>query len=228
VSPGVVVVFAKPPLPGHVKTRLVPPLTPAAAAAVHEALLRDTIAGVRAAAPDLRVAYDDTAGARAYFRRSFPGLPLLPQAVGDLGARMAAAFGELFGEGAERVVVIGADTPTLPWDRVPRALGALGASDVVIGPATDGGYYLVGLRSAAWPLAGALFQGIRWSTGTVLRVTRDRAADARLDVHLLPEWYDVDVWADLRRASRDSGPGSHLARLMGGAKWRRSLAPLTP
>jgi rSAM/selenodomain-associated transferase 1 len=117
---------------------------------------------------------------------------LEPQGDGDLGQRLANFFGRRLAEGATAVVAVGADSPTLPVAYVIQAYAALAAADVVVGPAADGGYYLIGCG----PRLPSVFDGIDWGTNLVLgqTVARLSAGDGRLAV--LPPWYDVDTPAD--------------------------------
>src|SRR5205823_3468783 len=140
---------------------------------------------------------------------------------GDLGERLALAFAVGCQDGAS-VVIVGSDTPDLPPARIGAAFAALESDDVdvVLGPAVDGGYYLVGARR----LYGCLFDRIPWSTGDVLQETLQRAASASLKVHLLPLWEDVDTPADLERLRQRlsvSAPRTApvTARLMAEISW---------
>jgi uncharacterized protein len=206
------VVFARRPVPGRVKTRLTPPLTPEEACAVYEACLHDTIDRAVAAAGSLRIAYDDAHGSREYFERTFPGTLLTPQSAGDLGARLEAIFVQRFAAGAQGVAIIGTDSPTLPPERIAEGLKTVRSVDVVLGPAEDGGYYLIAVRVEAWPRTRTLFDGISWSSGTVLDETIDRITQAKLSLALLASWYDIDDWAGLQRAKREADPDSRLGR----------------
>ena len=116
---------------------------------------------------------------------------LEPQADGDLGRRLSLFFVQRFVEGARRVVVVGSDSPTLPLPYIDDAFSALDDADVVLGPAMDGGYYLIGLRE---PMP-ELFERVDWSGERVLRQTMERMGDARR-LALLPPWYDVDRRVD--------------------------------
>ncbi|PYM61267.1 MAG: DUF2064 domain-containing protein, partial [Candidatus Rokuibacteriota bacterium] len=119
-----------------------------------------------------------------------------PQRGRDLGERLAAAIGGELAAGPGPVLAIGADAPHVPAAALAEAAAALTrGADVVLGPAADGGYYLIGLRD---PTPG-LFTGIAWSTAGVLQATLARAAAAGLAVHLLPPSFDVDQVADLAR-----------------------------
>jgi glycosyltransferase A (GT-A) superfamily protein (DUF2064 family) len=121
-----------------------------------------------------------------------------------MGERLHAALAFPMKRGARRPVLIGTDSPTLPGHLLGMAHRALATHDAGIGPALDGGYYLIGLTGHQ----PALFEGIDWSTGRVLQQTLDRARAANLRVFCLPYWYDVDTAADLDRLRRDARPGS--------------------
>ncbi|HEU5312098.1 MAG TPA: TIGR04282 family arsenosugar biosynthesis glycosyltransferase, partial [Candidatus Eisenbacteria bacterium] len=146
----------------------------------------------------------------AYERR----LTILSQSEGDLGHRLRSAFAALRSRGAERVVAIGTDTPHLDPDLVVNAFEALGTHDLVIGPAEDGGYYLIGMREPA----DGMFESIAWSTPTVLDSTLERARALGHSVEMLPRSYDIDDAGTLLRAAREHGsrlPGlQEMARLL--------------
>jgi uncharacterized protein len=192
------IVMVKAPSAGAVKTRLVPPLDGAQAAALAACFARDVVAGLGRAARDVVVAYAPADG-RATLEALLPsgGLAWLEQRGADLGERLAAAADQAFARGFGPVVFFGTDSPTLPPAYVGRAFDSLAAgdSDVVLGPTEDGGYYLVGLSR---PAAG-LFRDVAWSTPRALRQTLDNAARLNLRTEGLPEWYDVDTFADLLR-----------------------------
>jgi len=184
-------IFAKRPEPGRVKTRLAAATSPEWAAEVAEGFLRETLERVRGLAVRRVLAYapaDAGAWFAALTRNRFG---LCPQCDGDLGQRMAAFFTAQFQSGAQRVVLIGTDSPSLPVAFIEQALTELGRADLVLGPATDGGYYLVGCRARVPPI----FDGVRWGTAHVLGETLARL-DATWQVALLPPWYDVDTLAD--------------------------------
>jgi rSAM/selenodomain-associated transferase 1 len=144
---------------------------------------------------------------------------LAPQADGDLGRRMAAFFGEQLKGGATATVLVGNDSPTLPLPFIRQAFDELQSADVVIGPSTDGGYYLIGCAGRVPPL----FERIRWSTSLVLSDTIGALQHADWRLALLPPWYDVDTLEDWRMlqghvaAQRRAGldPGvPHTERLL--------------
>ena len=196
-------VFARPPVLGRVKTRLAATLGPEAALAIYRRLLAITQQAVAAAAVPATVwlaeappagVLADTGTAAAGALPEWPGLPWRIQAPAlDLGERMAAAFAAAFAEGATRVAVIGTDCPGLTAEILTQALAGLAAYDVVLGPAADGGYYLLALRQPCL----ALFQNIAWSSATVLADTLALAAGLGLSVALLPTLHDVDTAEDL-------------------------------
>ncbi len=206
------IVFAKAPVPGDVKTRLSPPLSPADAAAVHEACLRDVITHAARERGRLEIWFAGGTAAGGWFAREFPGIVRAAQRDGDLGARMGDAFERSFADGAERVIIVGADVPTLPDSTLTSAFVDLEDGDAVIGPSRDGGYVLIGLHVRAWPRGVALFETVDWSTDAVLAQTLANAERARLDLRLLPGWYDVDRPEDLERARADASPDSYLGR----------------
>lgn len=206
------VIFAKAPVPGKVKTRLSPPLSPQQAAAIQEASLRDVVERARGSAADLRIHYADGDGAAAWFGETFADVEALPQGAGGLGRRLSRVFEGGFDSGLSRLVVIGSDSPTLPPDELDAAFEALRTVDVAIGPASDGGYYLVGLHARAWPRARSLFRNVPWSTSAVFAATTAQAAAAELEVRVLRAWYDIDRPDDLRLARADVAADSNLAR----------------
>lgn len=195
-------------------TRLSPPLSLRQAAAVQEASLRDVVERSRGTAARLSIRYVDSPGAADYFAAAFPGMHASPQADGDLGGRLAESFEVEFDLGTDRVLVIGSDSPTLPFERLDEAREALTHADVVLGPADDGGYYLVGMRAAAWPRGRRIFQDIPWSTSRVLAASVERASRAGLRLRLLESWYDIDGASDLSRAATDAPPDSRLAAVL--------------
>jgi rSAM/selenodomain-associated transferase 1 len=203
--------FAKAPRPGQVKTRLAAASSPDWAARVAEAFLLDLLRRLDQLALPRLLAFSPPAEA-AYFRGlAGDRFTLVPQADGDLGQRLAAFFAGQFQAGARAVVVLGSDSPTVPLDFVEQAFQELERADVVLGPATDGGYYLVGCARQVPPL----FEEMPWGGGGVLAATVRRLADPRWRLAVLPPWYDVDTLDDwrmlqghlaaLRRAGLDPG-----------------------
>jgi len=212
-SRAMVLVFAKAPRAGNVKTRLASAVGNEVATDIYRRMGRaviDQLAGVRAG---IAVCHDPR-GAEDEVRAWLGDAPerYWPQPGGDLGRRMSLMFNRAF-EVADRVVVIGTDAPMVDADTVHRALEALDSADVVLGPATDGGYYLMGLRA---PSPG-LFTDIQWSTETVLSDTVARARESGARVTYLEVETDIDTADDLtpelmRKLGLGSTPGPGTGR----------------
>jgi hypothetical protein len=188
--------FVKQPVPGRVKTRLAAEIGAERAAELSAAFIADLVARFRTAADRRVLCYAPaTEEARRHFE-SIAGtdFELWPQPETNLGERLARCFALHLRQSDDRVVVIGSDSPTLPLEHVERAFELLGDADCVLGPATDGGYYLVGQRGRCRPI----FDAIDWSTPRVLEQTVTRIADCGASLALLPPWYDVDTPDDLR------------------------------
>jgi rSAM/selenodomain-associated transferase 1 len=200
------IIFAKEPQPGEVKTRLSPPLSLKEAAQLYHSFLLDILEEM-ARVPEVRLAVAfSPLGAQVFFRRlTPPGTDLFPQEGADLGERMARAFARGFAAGFGPVMLRGSDVPDLPAAVVSEAREALaaGQAQVVLGPCPDGGYYLVALAEPQ-PL---LFQGPAWSSSTVLTDTLRLARQLGLRVHLLPPWPDIDTYDNLRTFLQRARPG---------------------
>jgi uncharacterized protein len=194
-----VAVVAKEPVAGLAKTRLAATVGAAAASRAAAAMLGDTLEVVATvdAAPWLCFT---PAAARRRMRRLAPGFSLLPQVAGDLGDRLAACLAALLERGTGRVAIVGADTPHAPRAAYTAALELLDQVDVVLGPATDGGYYLVAAKAPR----PELFVGVPMGTDAVLEMTLRRAAAGNLRVGLLPPLRDLDRIEDLQ-AALDAG-----------------------
>jgi rSAM/selenodomain-associated transferase 1 len=196
-------VFLKWPEPGLAKTRLIPALGPQTAAAVYRLLAEAEITATRPQAREYdRLLCISPADANTRIQGWFPGEAVWPQPEGDLGHRMAAAFAEGFERGAERVAIIGTDVPAVGRATVQGAFRALDSADVVLGPAYDGGYYLLALARPR----PELFEGIAWSTPEVLSATRARADALGLRTRLLGAMNDVDTIDDVGAAWIDLEP----------------------
>ncbi|GAB3224802.1 TIGR04282 family arsenosugar biosynthesis glycosyltransferase [Hymenobacter seoulensis] len=184
--------FARYPELGRVKTRLAADIGAEAALAVYKGLVAHTRAQV--APLDVhKTVWLAEAGPLADCTEPWPDYEQQPQPPGDLGAKMQAAFTHDFARQATAVVIIGTDCPGLTTAHVAEAFAALQTHDVVLGPALDGGYYLLGMKHL-WP---ELFQQKAWSTDTVLADTLADAARLGLRPYLLPELQDIDTGADL-------------------------------
>ena len=194
------IVFAKKPEEGFTKTRLCPPFTAADAAEFYLCMMLDTLAlAAKLKEADRTVAYRPR-DALSYFKAFVPEeFRLVEQRGADLGERLIKTLAYHFELGYQRVVVMNSDGPTLPLAHLKEAISELDHADITLGVGHDGGYYLIGMKK----LEPALFQGIAWSTEKVVSQTIEACLQLGLKVHQLPEWYDVDVVADLDRLCSD-------------------------
>lgn len=194
VSRDHIVVFARAPILGQVKTRLASETGQARALEIYRALTERVLAAVQRVGAQVIVAY--TPADAGSMMRAWLGTSVAqePQADGDLGTRMAAAFVTRMADGADRVVIVGTDCPTITRETITAALTALDDADVVFGPALDGGYYLIAARA----LHDALFRDVPWSSASTLDVSLARAREAGLRVTLLTLMRDIDTIEDWR------------------------------
>ena len=187
-------IMCKAPINGASKTRLCPPLTPAEAAQLSRCFIADvasTLDSVPAEADGCGIAVYTPAGEESAFEGLLPQrFGMLLQRGAELGERLLGAIEDLLAAGFAGVCLTNSDSPTLPAALLKQTLTALRlpGDRIVLGPAIDGGYYLIGLKYPHRPL----FDGIAWSTNQVLVQTLARAAALRLPVAVLPTWYDVD------------------------------------
>lgn len=197
-------VFARHPS-GRVKTRLVPPLTARQALALHVACVESTVR-LAASLPHSVQKWLYLTPARKNSRALPVRFPrrwrLRVQRGNTLGARLQRAREELLKQGYRRVVFIGSDSPTLPPRWLRQALAALARQDAVIGPARDGGFYLVGFRLKDRRPPNT-FRAIAWGTPRAFRQMRARLRGAGQRTAVLPRWHDVDSPADLARLRRE-------------------------
>lgn len=209
------IIFAKAPIPGEVKTRLCPPLDHDEAASLHGSLVLDAIERTKglqgislyvAGTPDLNHPFFKVLEGRY-------GARLLLQRGPDLGARMRQAMQDAFDQGAADVLLTGTDLPTLPRNNLVDALKLIKDHDVVLGPTADGGYYLIGLRK----MVPGLFDGIVWSTASVFAETKKKIESAGLSLGLLPECRDVDTLDDLKFFIAQIGKDRNLTKRTEGA-----------
>ena len=193
--PDAILLFVRAPEAGRVKTRLAAEIGAEAALRIYRRLAEHAVAEARALGPDvaLRIHYTPATGGAALRGWLGADAAYLPQADGDLGARMRTAFEAAFGEGHRRVLIIGSDLPGLSAEVLRRALRLLDSHPAVIGPAADGGYYLLGLRG----MVDGVFDGIAWSTERVLEATVARLRAAGCAPAMLEPLRDVDVADDL-------------------------------
>jgi uncharacterized protein len=202
-----IAIMAKASEPGRTKTRLVPPLTLDEAAALNTAFLQDiadnlllagchtSIAGYAAVAPR---------GSEDFFRSILPSaVGMIDACLPNFGDCLLGTIEEILARGHHSAVVLNSDSPTLPTALLVETAEALArpGERAVLGPSSDGGYYLLGIKTAH----RRLFEDIAWSTERVADQTRERAREIGLDVHTLPVWYDVDDVESLRRLHSEVG-----------------------
>jgi rSAM/selenodomain-associated transferase 1 len=218
-------VMAKAPRAGHVKTRLTPRYDAASVAALYECLLEDTLARARAVT-GIRVVVVCPPEDMKPLTALLPGIAVAAQQGADLSAGLRWVFTHFPARGYDRVVALDSDSPHLPSGAIESAFASLSAHDMVIGPTTDGGYYLVGAR-AAHP---DLFRPDTLGTGAALDALQDSARQLGLATALLEECYDIDVPGDVERLHADlrMSPerAPRTARLL--REWRTTQTLSTP
>jgi hypothetical protein len=194
-----IAVMAKASIPGRTKTRLVPPLSCDEAAAFNTAFLRDVAANIAAAGTEAAVAcymaYGPP-GSHDFFTANLPGAGLIESWRPSFGDCLFVAIEQVLARGHASAVVLNSDSPTLPTALLIETVRALAppGDRAVLGPSSDGGYYLLGLKAPH----RRMFEDVAWSTAQVAQQTRERAAEIGLALHQLPEWYDVDDLASLQ------------------------------
>jgi hypothetical protein len=197
-----VLLFTRYPRAGKVKTRLIDRLGPQGAAELHSRMTKQVLRQIR---PALQNDSDDSAQLQICYCGGSeqemqdwlgPDLPFFRQQGNSLGERMAAAFVRAWKQKAEQVLLIGSDCPAIDAAVITTGLKKLRNHDLVLGPAADGGYYLIGLRAFP-PQYEQLFREIDWGTEQVLRQTLHRAAETQLSCALLPILHDIDRPEDL-------------------------------
>lgn len=203
--------FAKLPQPGQVKTRLAAETSPEWAAQVARAFLLDMLDRLSVIPARRILAFAPAEAGAAFAVLAGERYILVPQATGDLGQRLEAFFSQQLAAGARQTILLGTDSPTVPLALLEQAFDELEQADVVLGPATDGGYYLIGCG----PRLPPLFANIRWSSRHVLADTLACFPQDSWRLAVLPPWYDVDTLDDwhvlrghlaaLQRAGQDPG-----------------------
>ena len=207
-----IALFAKFPSPGRAKTRLIPALGAVGAADLHAQMVRhmlDQIEELRLAGAVETEVWCDGCEPDAFASAFATDIPCRAQPGGDLGHRMFTAFRSMLHR-ADAAVIIGSDCPSITPDTIREALDALRDNDLVLGPAVDGGYYLIGLRRPV----SALFEGVEWGGADVLRATQQRAALLGLKTRLLQTRRDIDEPEDLDEWTRATA----LPAPLGGAE----------
>jgi uncharacterized protein len=187
--------FVRSPQKGTVKTRLTAVLDEGTVLGLYRCFGSDLLEMLRHTAFGLRISfYPADAGTKVADWLGW-GYVYVAQEGKDLGERLEKAFLTAFANGFQRVVIIGSDIPDLPSEMVEEAISSLASHDAVIGPATDGGYYLIGFSAARF--LREAFAGVNWGTSTVFQRTMDALSKHGVSVHLLPRWPDIDTYEDL-------------------------------
>ena len=194
-------IFLKAPRPGYAKTRLAKDPGPDLAANAYRQMLDTLLQHLRSIKP-VQLFFDPPDARSEIIPWLQPSWRAHPQSSGDLSQRLSHAFQSAFATGFSRVAVIGSDTPHITPADIQLAWDSLADHDVVLGPATDGGYWLISLKQ--W--FPSLFENIPWSSPAVLSTTLDRARASALKVFLLRELSDIDTAADWRRFLDSSSP----------------------
>lgn len=188
-------IFVKEPVPGQVKTRLAAEIGADAACQVYRRCVERTLERLSVLRDEITLCVEPAQATGRIQAWLGSACPVQPQRGATLGDRLADATHRTFIAGAHQVLVIGTDSPWLDDALVEKAFSAMERADMVVGPAADGGYYLVGLAKPA----PELFHGIPWSTSQVLDQTLATARTLGMTVSLLPEGYDIDRLTDLQR-----------------------------
>lgn len=198
-----ILLFVKSPVKGQVKTRLAAELGEDFALGLYKCFVEDELGFIKDVDVPLRLLFHPPHAESDFLEWLGERDLLRPQTGDDLGERMKNAFENAFAEGFSKVVVIGSDLPDLPGDFLREALKALESHDAVVGPSSDGGYYLIGFSHMSFlPEA---FAGVAWSTSAACTQTLALLEKHRRSIHLLPEWHDVDTAEDLDLLLRRSG-----------------------
>lgn len=189
------IVYAKVPRSGQVKTRIATTIGNGRAAEIYRAMLSGFLARLRGLRRrwHMEIHFTPPEQESLLVPEVPPGIPRVPQVDGDLGARLKHSFATAFQASRDPVVIVGTDSPDLPVRFLQEALDQLATHDVVVGPSKDGGYYLIGLRAPA----PQLFEGIPWSSPDVCRETLRKAQQLGKTCYTTPEWSDVDTTQDL-------------------------------
>lgn len=194
-----IIIFTRFPEPGETKTRLIPVFGEEGAANLQRCMTEDTLERAlrlnKKRSISIEIHYE---GGNSEVMERWLGKDVVcqPQESGHLGERMSRAFMKSFDVGYERVLIIGTDSPDLSIHLLQNAFDALSHSDVVIGPARDGGYYLIGFRKNDF--SPEAFEEINWGTDKVYKKTLNFLKKTGSKIHLLPQWNDVDTLDDLK------------------------------
>jgi len=190
-----VIVFVKYPDPGEVKQRLARQIGSTAAAQLYQSMVKDQLHTLQQTQLPLYLLFTPSHEEENVSQWLGSQYSYIPQQGENLGQRMHHAFTSLFQHGYARVILLGSDIPDVPFEYLTQADHSLALHDVVIGPAVDGGYYLIGFNKHSYH--SSVFDDISWGLDTVLSQTRDRIDKLHLSSHQVPVWYDIDTIEDV-------------------------------
>lgn len=203
------ILFLKYPERGAVKTRLAKALGDDLTYELYQNFLADISAMLNQIKAQTIIVYS---GPPDVSFSEFPGVQCIRQRGGNIGERMYHAFLDVFTQGFEQCVLTGSDSPDLPAVLVNDAFDKLNSADVVLGPSSDGGYYIIGCTRKSLPLS--IFHNIQWSTPCVFPETVKRIAEAGLKLTSLPQWFDIDEFDDLKNFYERNINGSNKSQVM--------------
>jgi uncharacterized protein len=189
------IMFAKYPEKGKVKTRLCGKWHEGIVARLYRSFIEDLLERLSGGDYHFRIAYHPVEKKIDFIRQFGNGISYMAQIGEDLGERMSGAFTRVFLEDFQTVIIIGSDSPDLPREIINEAFQSLEKNGAVMGPSCDGGYYLIGFRQDSF-FPGA-FEGIAWGTSHVFEKTIELLHNAGIDVHVLPRWLDIDTPEDI-------------------------------
>jgi rSAM/selenodomain-associated transferase 1 len=211
MKPTEILLLVRSPVEGRVKRRLAAGIGRSHAAALYGRFVLDMLSTFESIRKVPMICYHPPGSVRTIRGLVGPGLSLLAQRGGDHPGRLRCAFEDVFARGAERAIIVASDSPDIPAKFLTMAIGALDKNDSVLGPAEDGGYYLVGF--CAKTFVPEAFKDIDWSTERAFGQTAGKIKRAGISLHVLPVWYDIDTARDL----------SALVRRNRSTAFRRSL-----
>jgi rSAM/selenodomain-associated transferase 1 len=191
-----VLVFVRTPEPGRVKTRLEGRLSQETVLCLYRHFVEDILETLSLGGYDTVICHDPPEGRLKMISWLGSDFSFLPQRGASLGKRMENAFADLFSVGVQQAVLIGSDFPDLDASIIDEAFEGLTNHDLVMGPAIDGGYYLIGFNAETF--VPKIFYGIPWGTRSVFQKTAALAEKNSLGMHVLPEWQDIDTYDDLK------------------------------
>ncbi len=214
----VIIIMAKVPAAGKVKTRLAPVLSPEKCAELAAAFLQDAINKALKMQNQIIIAFSPKEKNGYFDKFSNENIIFIPQRGANLGEKMFNAFKFAFEQKADSAVLIGTDSPTFPREFIKKAFDSLDKVDAVLGKSADGGYYLIGLKTLRWEI----FENVLWSSAQTYDQTARNIEKCGLKLSNLPEWFDVDLPEDLERLRKDLAENPKFAPIT--AEWLKKLS----